>query len=762
MSDKGKESGSLLDSARNLVEDAKRNVSGSGCPSDTIINESIVKILTGLVYYDNLLNMTDPNSPAYSKLLDESRNAVRDAYKISNKLKTCATAGEIVDQYTSEKITASGLAEPKSVEIKTDTPEDAAIVNKILDAVVKKLCGRRNFDDYAGSKEIRQFFQIVAIDRFRFEQFSEAHPQTESILMFGPPGTGKTLLAEAVATTLAPYGSTFISITASDIKGRFVGESEKSIKYLFEVARKYTDGGKRPVVLFIDEIDGLISDDAGSGLGTGLLSEFNAQIQGARGSSNKGLIVMAATNYPSRIPSAAFQRFTHRIFIGLPSLSNIREIIMNKLKGYGWDRINFFNQYYPKWMNSIDWNRNEFITDFLGINNNSSRDIAKWSYPGQLSIDRETGTGGEIQKDVSLFFKIATKQDFKVSFQPLLPNKVGQGFFDVTANGNGEKIPWDAVDFISWILWKKYYAPREIDGVFGYMLLKAEQRSVIFATQNLLIQSKIYYQKWLLKKVYPIQQVERAGACVTEQAKNPRYSLIPIEYSVDVQGTPEQQQKAEESFFKKFGKEYVKFGELWGYVRDTFTDASTRFRLIPKFDIQQEKKKEKQKTGLTTVIMTKTEMTDILSAGRPQRNIRKFYLDKKQKTEGLNYDINTSMIEPPYVPMQKWTPSPEENLIPENLPKVLGISQINLDDFFEAITVVRSIQIKDVKQMIEYAKSYGRSLKGGEDIRQLENQAEYMSADPAPQSENENYNQIFKQFFRYLSQFTMGEQQMQV
>ncbi len=189
-----------------------------------------------------------------------------------------------------------------------------------------------NFADVAGLNEAKE--EVVEVVDFlknpkKYTALGGKIPK--GVLLVGPPGTGKTLLAKAVA---GEAGVPFFSISGSDFVEMFVGVGASRVRDLFKQARD-----KAPCIIFIDEIDaigrarGKNAMQGGNDERENTLNQLLVEMDGF--STDKGVIIMAATNRPDILDSALMRpgRFDRQISIDRPDLIG-REAIFNvHLKG---------------------------------------------------------------------------------------------------------------------------------------------------------------------------------------------------------------------------------------------------------------------------------------------------------------------------------------------------------------------------------------------------------------------------------------------
>lgn len=194
----------------------------------------------------------------------------------------------------------------------SDDPEKKKLQAKLEGAIVmEKPCVK--WSDVAGLEGAKEALKEAVILPIRFPHlFTGKRIPWKGILLFGPPGTGKSYLAKAVATEA--NNSTFFSVSSSDLVSKWLGESEKLVKNLFELARQH-----KPSIIFIDEVDSLCSSrsDNESESARRIKTEFLVQMQGV-GNDNDGILVLGATNIPWVLDAAIRRRFEKRIYIPLP------------------------------------------------------------------------------------------------------------------------------------------------------------------------------------------------------------------------------------------------------------------------------------------------------------------------------------------------------------------------------------------------------------------------------------------------------------
>ncbi|CAG9770724.1 unnamed protein product [Ceutorhynchus assimilis] len=193
-----------------------------------------------------------------------------------------------------------------------EDPEKKKMQSKLEGAIVVEK-PKVKWNDVAGLDAAKEALKEAVILPIRFPHlFSGKRTPWKGILLFGPPGTGKSYLAKAVATEA--NNSTFFSVSSSDLVSKWLGESEKLVRNLFELARTH-----KPSIIFIDEVDSLCSSrsDNESESARRIKTEFLVQMQGV-GHDSEGILVLGATNIPWVLDAAIRRRFEKRIYIPLP------------------------------------------------------------------------------------------------------------------------------------------------------------------------------------------------------------------------------------------------------------------------------------------------------------------------------------------------------------------------------------------------------------------------------------------------------------
>lgn len=108
------------------------------------------------------------------------------------------------------------------------------------------------WEDIEGLHDIKKaMVENIIYPQLRPDVFTGLRAPTKGILLYGPPGNGKTMIAKAVATECK---STFFSISASTLVSKWMGESEKLMRTLFQLAAIQS-----PSIIFIDEIDSILT-----------------------------------------------------------------------------------------------------------------------------------------------------------------------------------------------------------------------------------------------------------------------------------------------------------------------------------------------------------------------------------------------------------------------------------------------------------------------------------------------------------------------
>ncbi|MGH3928754.1 MAG: proteasome ATPase, partial [Pseudonocardiaceae bacterium] len=204
-----------------------------------------------------------------------------------------------------------------------------------------------NYEDIGGlSRQIEQIRDAIELPFLHADLFRiyELRPP-KGVLLYGPPGCGKTLIAKAVANSLAKQvasvrgdgegdaKSYFLNIKGPELLNKFVGETERHIRLIFQRAREKASEGT-PVIVFFDEMDSIFRT-RGSGVSsdveTTIVPQLLSEIDGVEGLEN--VIVIGASNREDMIDPAILRpgRLDVKIKIERPDAEAARDVFSKYL-----------------------------------------------------------------------------------------------------------------------------------------------------------------------------------------------------------------------------------------------------------------------------------------------------------------------------------------------------------------------------------------------------------------------------------------------
>ena len=201
------------------------------------------------------------------------------------------------------------------------------------------------FADIGGlDDQIERIRDAVELPFLHADLFAEYQlPAPKGILLYGPPGCGKTLIAKAVANSLAQRvaaktgddkgRSYFINIKGPELLNKYVGETERQIRLVFQRAREKSEEGW-PVIIFFDEMDSMFrtrGTGVSSDMESTIVPQLLAEIDGADKLQN--VIIIGATNREDLIDPAILRpgRLDVKIRVDRPNRTAAQQILLRYL-----------------------------------------------------------------------------------------------------------------------------------------------------------------------------------------------------------------------------------------------------------------------------------------------------------------------------------------------------------------------------------------------------------------------------------------------
>ena len=352
---------------------------------DKIFADELLKLDSySLQLEDEIVNMekskTAVKSIAYKNLiacLSDVKNII--AFYLSSVLPSANYADSLIDQYSKEADLVQGNAQkawrellcmqlntfsnkPSDVEsAKIETPDEnedkkSSTENGIVFEQDTKPKAKpqnnlkcpdvltefvpidttpKGFLDVAGYDDQKDVMKEQIIDYINNPQQLEIDKQEYGIslprgyLFYGPPGCGKTFLTEALASEA---GLKMYKMDVSKVGSLYVNQTANNIEKAFDYLARLSESEKKPILLFMDEVDSLASKRNGDpGSSREDLKSTTTILRLINSSREKGIIVIAATNQYDLLDEAFVSRFDNQQYFGLPDSQQRIALLKNSL-----------------------------------------------------------------------------------------------------------------------------------------------------------------------------------------------------------------------------------------------------------------------------------------------------------------------------------------------------------------------------------------------------------------------------------------------
>ena len=353
---------SQLEKLRGEVEKLSAPPAGYGVLVDLNDDGTVDVIVSGRKMRVHVSEETNPDDlvRGHEVLLNESMNVVM--VRGPERAGEVATVVELLEDGTRAMVNTRN--DDRRIATLSDTlrgtvirngdlymfdPKSGVLLERLTQPEVEDLLLEEvpdvTYEDIGGlDDQIEQIADAVELPFLHPDLFADYRlPAPKGILLYGPPGCGKTMIAKAVANSLAKKvahrtgadkaRSYFINIKGPELLNKYVGETERQIRLVFQRAREKSEEGW-PVIVFFDEMDSMFrarGTGVSSDMESTIVPQLLAELDGVEGLSN--VMVIGATNREDLIDPAILRpgRLDVKIKVDRPNSAAARQILARYL-----------------------------------------------------------------------------------------------------------------------------------------------------------------------------------------------------------------------------------------------------------------------------------------------------------------------------------------------------------------------------------------------------------------------------------------------